>query len=147
LVDGVVISEVETIACRILAWQGYLPYQAVQDFVEYVVAVVGWVSVSQVFEHPSEEFEYSEANVAVAGRVDWLEQGCFSERQVDPGEGEAIERKKEEIANQVYEYPVKAMEVVVGVLQQHYQEVWLNLVSMLWQEGQGAVQLGYQEAA
>jgi ribosomal protein S3AE len=32
LVDGVVILEVETIACTILTWQGCLPYRVVQDF-------------------------------------------------------------------------------------------------------------------
>jgi hypothetical protein len=71
LVDGLVILEVETIACKILAWQGCLPYRVVQDFVEYVVAEVEWVSVDRAFGRPDEEYEYSEASVAAAGRVDW----------------------------------------------------------------------------
>jgi hypothetical protein len=50
---------------------------------------------------------------------------------VDPGEGEAIEHRKVEIANQVYASQVKAMEEEVGVLQRHCQEVWPSLVSTL----------------
>jgi hypothetical protein len=131
LVD-VVILKIETIACRILVWQECRPYQVVQDFVEYVVAEVGWVSVNQAFERPDEGFEYSEATVAAAaGRVNWLEQDCFSKQQVDPGEGEAIERRKVGIAIQVYECQVTSMEVVVGVLQQRCRGVWPDLVSML----------------
>jgi hypothetical protein len=89
------------------------------------------VNVDQAFERPDEEYEYSEACVAAAGRVGWPKQDCSSKRQVGPGEGEVIERRKVEIANQVYACQVKAMEVVVGVLQRHFQAVWPSLVSML----------------
>jgi hypothetical protein len=89
------------------------------------------VSVDQAFERPDEEYEYSGASAAAAERVDWPKQDCFSKRQVGPGEGEVIERRKVEIANQVYACQVKAMEVVVGVLQRHFQAVWPSLVSML----------------
>lgn len=74
-------------------------------------------------------------------------QGCFSMRPGDPGEDEAVERRKVEIVGQVSGCPVKVAEVEVGALQPHYLEVWPSLVSRLWQEGQGVGQLEYQAAA
>ena len=93
------------------------------------------MSVGQASERRDEEFEYSEATVAAAaaaaGRAARPEQGCSSMQRVDPDGDEAIERRWVEIARQAYGYPVKAMEVVVGVLLQHCPAVWPNRVSTL----------------